>query len=85
MDFAYYFSLVHVVEEDKVAEHGDEGEEAQPRHDVDHRVLQVKLACTQQLGWRSRRSFKWYQSTDSFSFKLWSLRTAPKICPVPTL
>jgi hypothetical protein len=40
----YYFSLVDIVEENEVAEHGDEGEEAQPRHNVDHRVLQVKLS-----------------------------------------
>ncbi len=40
----YYFSLVDIVEEYEVAEHCDEGEEAQTRHNVDHRVLQVKLS-----------------------------------------
>jgi hypothetical protein len=44
----YNFALVDVVEEDKVAEHGDEGEEAQPGHDVYHRVLQVKFSYTNQ-------------------------------------
>ena len=40
----YNFPLLNIVEEDEVAEHGDEREEAQSRHDIDHRVLQVKLS-----------------------------------------
>ena len=39
----YNFPLLDVVEEDEVTEHGDEAEQAQARHDVDHGVLQVKL------------------------------------------
>ena len=34
----------NVVEEDKVAEHGNEAEKSQPGHNVDHRVFQVKFS-----------------------------------------
>ena len=40
----YYFPLLDIVEEDKVAEHGDEAEEAEAGHDVDDGVLEVELA-----------------------------------------
>ena len=33
-----------IVEEDEVAEHGDEAEETESSHNVDHCVLQVKLS-----------------------------------------
>ena len=41
---AYNWSLRDIVEEDEVAEHGDEAEETETSHDVDHCVLQIKLS-----------------------------------------
>ena len=41
---AYNLPLLDVVEEHKVAEHGDEAEQPQTGHDVDDGVLQIKLA-----------------------------------------
>ena len=41
---AYNWSLGDIVEEDEVAEHGDEAEETESSHNVDHCVLQVKLS-----------------------------------------
>ena len=40
----YHKPLDDVVEEDEVAEHGDEAEEAEARHDVDHCIFQVELS-----------------------------------------
>ena len=40
----YNFPLLDVVEKDKVAEHGDEAEEAQAGHYVNHGVLEIKLS-----------------------------------------
>ena len=41
---AYNLPLLDVVEEDKVAEHGDEAKQPQTGHDVDDGVLQIKLS-----------------------------------------
>ena len=41
---SYNFTLGDIVEEDEIAEHGDEAEETKPSHNVDHCVLQVKLS-----------------------------------------
>ena len=41
---AYNWSLGDIVEEDEVAEHGDEAEETESSHNVDHCVLQIKLS-----------------------------------------
>ena len=41
---AYNWSLGDIVEEDEVAEHGDEAEETESSHNVDHCVLQVKFS-----------------------------------------
>ena len=40
----YNLSLLDIVEQHKVTEHGDEAEEAQSGHYVDHGVLQIKLS-----------------------------------------
>ena len=47
----YNFPLLDVVEEDEVTEHGDEAEQAQAGHYVDHSVLQIKLSWTVQFRW----------------------------------
>ena len=41
---AYNWSLGDIVEEDEVAEHGDEAEETESSNNVDHCVLQIKLS-----------------------------------------
>ena len=45
----YYFSLGDIIEHDEVTEHGDEAEQAQAGHYVDHSVLQIKLS------WRAEK------------------------------
>jgi hypothetical protein len=40
---SYNFPLGDIVEEDEVAEHGDEAEQPEAGHYVDHGVLQVKF------------------------------------------
>ena len=40
----YNFTLRNIVEENEVTEHGDEAEESQARHYVDHCVLKIKLS-----------------------------------------
>ena len=46
---SHNFTLGDIVEEDEVAEHGDEAEEAESGNNVDHRVLQVKFSCSDRI------------------------------------
>ena len=41
---SHNFSLRNIVEENEITEHGDEAEESQASHYVDHCVLQIKLS-----------------------------------------
>ena len=42
--FSYKEALVDVVEEDKIAEHGDEAEEPETGNNVDHNIFEIKLS-----------------------------------------
>ena len=41
---SYNFALRDIVEEDEVAEHGDEAEESETSDNVDHNIFQIKLS-----------------------------------------
>ena len=42
--YPYKEAFVDIVEEDEVAEHGDEAEESETSDNVDHNIFQIKLS-----------------------------------------
>ena len=42
--FPYKEAFIDIVEEDEVAEHGDEAEESETSDNVDHNIFQIKLS-----------------------------------------